>query len=93
MAKVKIELWSRLKAQVSGVRKMDRHEHRGGCHCGNLRWTRYVRRLAACLLHLRTDVDSATTTHQEVRSFSAETVAEDDLTICQHETQLALCGH
>ena len=39
MAKVKIELWSRLKAQVSGVRKMDRHEHRGGCHCGNLRWT------------------------------------------------------
>src|SRR5215469_6785630 len=39
MPEVKIEHWSRLKAQVSGERKMDRHEHRGGCHCGNLRWT------------------------------------------------------
>jgi hypothetical protein len=41
------------------------------------------------LLHLRAHIDSAATTHQEVRSFSAETIAEDGLTVSQDKIQLA----
>jgi hypothetical protein len=27
------------RARIRERRRMNRHEHRGGCHCGNLRWT------------------------------------------------------